>query len=83
MMTRREARMVAEELFALMQRDKASAEDKRYISAREAAQMIGWSLRTLYNHIDDIPHEGGLVDGKRTRLRFQVGAINQFIQSRV
>ncbi len=82
MMTRREARMVAEELYSLMQRDKATQEDKQYISAREAAKRIGWSLRTLYNHIDDIPHEGGLVNGQRKRLKFTVGGINQFIQSR-
>lgn len=81
MMTRREARMVAEELYALMQRDKANAEEKRYINARQAAEMLGWSLRTLYNRIDDIPHEGGLVNGQRKRLRFQVGAINQFLES--
>lgn len=82
MMTRREARMVAEELYSLMQRDKASQEERQYISAREAAKRIGWSLRTLYNRIDDIPHEGGMVNGKRTRLKFTIGGINHFLESR-
>lgn len=81
MMTRREARMVAEELYALMQRDKDNAESKRYINARQAAEMLGWSLRTLYNRIGEIPHEGGLVNGQRKRLRFRVGAINQYLES--
>ena len=76
-MTRREARMVAEELFILMQKEKA--EDKRTIGAKEAAQMLGWSLRTLYNRVNDIPHEGGT---KGKRLRFKVSAIQEFNEQR-
>jgi hypothetical protein len=82
MLTRREARMIAEELYVLMNKDKESAEDKRVIGAVEAARMIGWSLRTLYNRISDIPHEGGVVEGKRKRLRFTVGGIKQFIATK-
>lgn len=62
-MNRSEARAVAEELYKLMRNDvkrlvKEAVEEEtsEWIGAREAAELLGWSLGTLYNRIDTVPH---------------------------
>lgn len=62
-MNRSEARAVAEELYKLMRNDvkrlvKEAVEEEtsEWLGAREAAELLGWSLGTLYNRIDDVPH---------------------------
>lgn len=75
-MTRREARMIAEELYILMQKDAQRV--PKYIGAKKAAEMLGWTVSTLYHHIDEIPHTGG---GKGSTLRFTEEGIHQYIQT--
>ncbi|MCI6671129.1 MAG: helix-turn-helix domain-containing protein [Prevotella sp.] len=53
-MKRQDARMIAEELFAIMEKEQVF--DDKYIGASEAAEMLGIPLSTLYNQIADIPH---------------------------
>lgn len=62
-MNRSEARAVAEELYKLMRNDvkrlvKEAVEEEtsEWLGAREAAELLGWSLGTLYNRIDPVPH---------------------------
>ncbi len=81
-MTRPEARMIAEELHKLFRKDietviktTVSEETDTYISAKEAAAMLGWEIQTLYNRIKDIPH---VKVGKK--LRFSVKSMHQYIQ---
>ena len=71
-MNRREARMVAEELFSLM--EKSGVFEEKYLSAREAADMLGIPLQTLYNKIETIPHTKV---GKR--LRFSDRSLRQYL----
>lgn len=54
-LTRKDARMIAEELFALMEKEKAVPE--RYLNAKEAAELLGMPLGTLYHKVDGIPHK--------------------------
>ena len=62
-LTRNDARMIAEELFALMKREKAVPE--RYLNAKEAAELLGMPLGTLYHKVWSIPHTKV---GKRLRF---------------
>lgn len=62
-MNRSEARAVAEELYKLMRNDvkrlvKEAVEEEtsEWLGAREAAELLGWSLGALYNRIDTVPH---------------------------
>lgn len=54
-LTRRDARMIAEELYRLMspQQPKSSG---RMLSTREAARFLGYSLSTIYHNLERIPH---------------------------
>ena len=58
-MTRREAKMIAEELFKLLEKAGMNAKmltPERYMTSKEAAQMLGISRNALYQQIDRIPH---------------------------
>lgn len=70
--TKREARMIAEELYAMMERDKVF-EDK-FLSAPEAAALLGIPLSTLYSRVSGIPHTKV---GKH--LRFSERALRQYM----
>ncbi len=72
-MTRNDARMIAEELFKLMQSNKVLNE--RYMSAPEAAELLGLPLQTLYNKINEIPHTK-----VGRRLRFAESALKKYIE---
>lgn len=81
MITKREARMIAEELFSMIRKDLQSAMTEvavesadKYMSVKEAAEMLGWSVRTLYNNIKDIPH---VKVGKH--LRFSEQSLRRYI----
>lgn len=61
MMTRAQAKLIAEELYKLLRNDVVSAtkeiasEDMdQYMSAPEAASMLGWTVKTLYARKNDI-----------------------------
>ena len=83
-MTRTEARMIAEELGKILSKDIArvvksatvTATDKQ-LSAKEAADYLGWSVKTVYNKIADIPH---YKVGKK--LRFSEIALADYIRTR-
>lgn len=64
--------MIAEELYSLLERDKVFEE--KYLSASEAAEMLGIPLQTLYNKIETIPHTKV---GKR--LRFSDRSLRQYL----
>ena len=70
--TRKEARMIAEELFALLKKEQAVPE--RYLSAKEAAELLGMPLGTLYHKVDGIPHTKV---GKR--LRFTESGLRKYM----
>lgn len=62
-MTRSEARMVAEEFYKLMRRDErlrsletGKSYSKEWIGSKAAADMLDCTKKTLYSHIEDIPH---------------------------
>lgn len=71
-LTRKDARMIAEELFALMQKEKAVPE--RYLNAKEAAELLGMPLGTLYHKVGGIPHTKV---GKR--LRFTESTLRRYM----
>lgn len=80
-MNRTDARMIAEELAKVMQKeirkmvvDITVGDMENYISASEAADYLGMSKRTLYNRIDEIPHtKFGRV------LKFQKSKLKEYI----
>ena len=80
-MTRTEARMVAEELYKLIHKDvknivsqTVKEETEEGIGAKEAAKVLGWSVGTLYNRIEEIPHTK-----LNNRLRFKKSALLQYL----
>ncbi len=80
-MTRRECKMIAEELakalrteFQRIVNEVVIEENEKYLSAKEACEMLGWSMNTLYHRIKDVPH---VKVGKH--LRFTERSLNQFI----
>lgn len=72
-MTRNDARMIAEELFKLIQASKLLPE--HYVGTKEAADMLGVPVQTLYNKVGEIPHTK---IGKR--LRFSESALRKYIE---
>lgn len=80
-LTRREAKMIAEELYALMRPEVKQAattiatdELDTWLSHEEAAKMLGYSVQTLYQRID-IPYTK--VGRKR---RYSRSALLQFLR---
>ena len=80
-MTRTEARKVAEELYKLIHKDvknivsqTVKEETEEWIGAKEAAKVLGWSVGTLYNRIEEIPHTK-----LNNRLRFKKSALLQYL----
>ena len=77
-MNRTDARMIAEELAKVLQKeirkmvvDITVGDMENYISASEAADYLGMSKRTLYNRIDEIPHTkfGRVLKFQKSKLR--------------
>lgn len=79
-MNRAEARMVAEELYKLIHKDvkvitqTMKEETEEWISTKEAARLLGWSVGTLYNRIEDVPHTC-----LNNRLRFKRSSLIQYL----
>ena len=71
-MTRAEAKMIAEELYKLMR--KGDVLPERYLNAKEAAELLGRPLRTLYNKVSELPHTKV---GKH--LRFKESSLRQYM----
>ncbi|MEB3372714.1 helix-turn-helix domain-containing protein [Bacteroides sp. CR5/BHMF/2] len=49
-------------------------ETEEWIGAKEAAKVLGWSVGTLYNRIEEIPHTK-----LNNRLRFKKSALLQYL----
>ena len=56
-LTRREARMIAEELWKLMEKDREPKAEEEWLTLDEAARYVRRSKWTLYHKIDRLPHE--------------------------
>ncbi|EJW89644.1 hypothetical protein EVA_22244 [gut metagenome] len=82
-MTRAEAKLVAEELFKLIKKDRqlgeklvgairesVAEEMDEYFDTKSAAEFLGVSVHYIYKNIDDIPHTniGKLHKFKRSSL---------------
>lgn len=74
-MTRNDARMIAEELFKLCNKNNLLPVGDNYLSAREAAQLLKLSVKTVYN-------KSSLLGGVNTggTLRFSERALRQYIE---
>lgn len=64
-------REMAREYYKIVMEQGLPKED--FIDSKEAAKMLGWTMRTLYKHNSEIPHNGRL---------YSRSAIMQYIQSR-
>lgn len=75
-MTRREARMIAEELWKLMQRERPQAEEE-WLTVKEAAAYMKCSTWTVYHNIEVLPHTktGG-------RLMFTKAGLSEWMKRR-
>lgn len=80
-MNRNEAKMVAEELYKLIHKDvrnivsqTVKEETEEWIDSKEAAKVLGWSVGTLYNRIEEIPHTK-----LNNRLRFKKSVLLQYL----
>lgn len=83
-MTRSDARMIAEELFKLLEpviirqlsQTTSEALDK-VLSTKEAAEYLGVKPKTIYNSISEIPHfkSGG-------KLKFSQLALDEYLRNR-
>lgn len=80
-MTRTEARMVAEELYKLIHKDvktiiskTVKEETEEWIGTKEAANILGWSIGTLHNRINEVPHTK-----LNNKLRFKKSTLLQFL----
>lgn len=74
--------MIAEELYSMIRGEIRNAVEKAvreetdtWLDARQAADMLGWSIRTLYNKIAQVPH---VKVGKK--LRFTERTLNDFMK---
>lgn len=72
-MTRNDARMIAEELFAIIKREGLIKDELMGVS--ETAQIMGCSKSAIYHKIDEIPHAKV---GKA--LRFKRSEIIKYIE---
>lgn len=80
-MTRSEAKMVAEELYKLIHKDvkiiisqTVKEETEEWIGTKEAAKILGWSVGTLHNRVNEVPHTK-----LNNRLRFKKSTLLQFL----
>lgn len=83
MMTRREARMIAEELYKMVRGDIKEAgkelvkmENEEYITVKDVARILGWAPITVYRRKDDI----GCYVRSKNRLRFVKSQLHRAIQ---
>jgi excisionase family DNA binding protein len=67
------AKMVAQEYYKLQQKNHLIKDT--YLNTKQAAEMLGWSVRTLYNKADEIPH---VKVGKS--LRFSERRLREYIE---
>ena len=83
-MTRAQAKIIAEELYKLMRKDilfvvqeTTIDENEEYLTSVEAAKMLGWSIGTLYNRKKDI----GSYIKVGNQLRFPKTKLKRIIES--
>lgn len=67
------AKYFAQEYYKLQQKNHDIKEN--YLNAKQAAEFLGWSIRTVYNKIDEIPHTK---IGKS--LRFSERRLREYIE---
>lgn len=84
MITRSQAKMIAEELHKLIRKDVVETvkeivieETDEFINSVEAAKILNWSMKTLYNRRDDV----GSYVKVGNRLMFSKRALKQRISS--
>lgn len=83
-MTRAQAKIIAEELYKLMRndireivRETTIFENEEYLTSVDAAKMLNWSIGTLYNRKDDI----GSYIKVGNQLRFPKTQLKRIIES--
>lgn len=67
------AKQIAQEFYKLQQKNHDIKDN--YMSAQQAADFLGWSVRTVYNKKDEIPHTK---IGKT--LRFSERRLREYIE---
>ena len=74
-MTRNDARMIAEELFKLCNKNNLLPVSDNYLSVREAAALLKLSVKTIY-------YKAALLGGVNTggTLRFSERALRAYIE---
>lgn len=65
-LTRREARMIAEEVVRLLDLKTAQNPPEEYIDAKQAAEFLGCSVSYIYHNMDKIPYTS--VGGGRRKM---------------
>ena len=83
-MTRAQAKLIAEELYKLLKKDILEVskqvtldENEVYLTSVDAAKMLGWSVGTVYNRKNDI---GGFIK-VGNQLRFPKTRLRRIIES--
>lgn len=77
MITRREARMIAKEVMALMiEGGYVEKPLPKYVGAKEAAEYMCIPLNTLYKKIEQIPHEK-----RGKRLVFEMQSLRSYMNN--
>lgn len=78
MMTRKECKMIAEELMGLFVKHgmkPTMLAPERYMNVREAAAYLSMPVSTLYKKVDEIPHVK-----KGRRLVFAESALREYVE---
>uniref|UniRef100_UPI003FF0C21D hypothetical protein n=1 Tax=Prevotella sp. TaxID=59823 RepID=UPI003FF0C21D len=65
-LTRREARMIAEEVVKLLEAKGTRNPPEEYIDAKQAAEFLGCSVSYIYHNMDKIPYTS--VGGGRRKM---------------
>lgn len=84
MFTRKEARMIAEELHKLIRgevvdaaKDITKMENEEYLTAKDVARILGWHYLTVYKKKDDL----GCYVRIKNRIFFPKSKFHQVLQS--
>ena len=82
--TRKQAKMIAEELYSLMKSDiedvakeVVRSENEEFLSAKQVAELLHWHPATVYRHKDDI----GCYVKNQGKLLFVKSQLYKAIQS--
>lgn len=78
-MDRTEARMIAVELYKLMYNDIKElinpVSSDKWVGVKEAAAVLGWSVKNIYLHIEEIPH---IKVGRK--YRFKMSELTKYME---